>query len=354
MPQSHLTLDLTTADLPLANPAGFRSVGSATGVDLYTLRSNKLTTQITNFGGRIVNLFVPDRHGRPDNVVLGFNHLDGYLSASERYYGAIIGRVANRINEGRFVLDGKEVALATNDGPHHLHGGNVGFDNAIWYADQIDERTLKLDYVSRDMEEGYPGSLSTTVTYKLFGDSGIEISYNATTDAPTIVNLTNHAYFNLSGAGAGPITEHQISIEADHFTPVGDELIPTGEIAPVAGTPMDFRVAVPIGIGYDHNYVLRRDAGTLRRAARVIDPKSGRRLEVLTDAPGMQFYTGNFFDGTDVGASGKPHRYRESFALETQHFPDGPNQSAFPSIVLRPGERYRSTTRYLFSVDKFA
>ncbi len=359
MPRS----DLTTLHSGLA-PArrdDFKTSIDGAAVDLYNLHVPGLAVQITNYGGRVVSLFAPDRNGVPGSVVLGFDTLDKYLHARERFHGAIIGRCANRIARGRFTLDGITYELSTNEGRHHLHGGVNGFDRAVWHAHQIDDRRLILTYSSRQFEEGYPGSVSARVTYRVTPDLALVIDYEATTDAPTIVNLTNHSYFNLAGPGSGPVSEHALQILADEYTPIDESLVPTGEIAPVDGTPLDFRTPRRIGErqgddfeqlrfgrGYDHNWVLRTTSGPKRTAARVYEPISGRLMEVLTTEPGLQFYGGNFFDGSDIGTSGKPHRHREGFALETQHFPDSPNQPNFPSTVLRPGEVYRSQTTYRF------
>jgi aldose 1-epimerase len=348
----------------LAEPEAFRDTIDGSRVELYTLRNaaGTLITQITNYGGRVVNLYVADRDGVMGNVVLGFDSLTSYFAASERFYGALIGRYGNRINRGRFELDGTEYELATNNGQNHLHGGVKGFDRVVWDARQVDDQTLELTYVSPHMEEGYPGTLTARVQYRVTAGPTLEIRYHATTDAPTIVNLTHHSFFNLAGAGTGTINAHLLQIAADQYTPVDSGLIPTGEIARVEGTPMDFTTPMPIGSrlesdfeqlrfgqGYDHNWVLRPASG-VRFAARVSDPASGRVMEVLTDRPGLQFYGGNFYDGSDTGASGQAHRFRESFALEAQHFPDSPNHPQFPSTVLRPGEVYEAVCVYAFSV----
>jgi aldose 1-epimerase len=337
-------------------------------VDLYTLtNSDRMKVTITNYGGIIQSIWIPDRRGHRDNVALGFDNLRDYVTSSP-YFGCITGRYANRIAEGRFTLDGVEYQLATNDGPNHLHGGDVGFDKRVWDATPIeddDSVSLELTYTSPDGEENYPGTLDTTVTYTLTNDNEIEIDYHATTDAATVVNLTNHTYFNLAGEGSGTIEDHELMLNADHYTPVDETLIPTGEIAPVEDTPFDFTRStaigerirsgheqIVIGRGYDHNFVLDRgdpEDDSMILAAEVTDPRSGRTLEIHTTEPGIQFYSGNFLDGTLVGTSGNVYRQGDAFALETQHYPDSPNQPNFPSTVLRPGEVYETSTVFAFS-----
>ncbi len=337
------------------------------GVNLYTLTNrNGLRARITNYGGILVSLEVPDRDGNLGNVVLGFDTLRAYLNGHP-YFGALIGRVGNRIAGGRFTLDGNEYILARNNGPNHLHGGIIGFDKVIWQAEQLDSSegpALKLTYLSRDQEEGYPGNLSVEVTYTLTNDDELRIDYTATTDSPTPVNLTQHSYFNLAGAGSGDILGHELMLNADNYLPVDDTLIPTGEIAPVAGTFMDFTNPTAIGAridqirgdhfagGYDHCYVLNKDGGmeSPSLAARVFDPGSGRVMEIFTTEPGMQFYTGNFLNGSLTGPDGVIYHKHYGFCLEAQHYPDSVNQPDFPSTILRPGEVYRQTTIYRFLV----
>jgi len=335
-------------------------------VELFTFtRAGAPTVAITNLGGHIVSILAPDRAGRAVDVTLGYRDFAGYLGDTS-YFGSIVGRYANRIAKGRFTLDGKTYSLATNNGPNSLHGGPTGFQKRVWTPKVVsgkDGDALELTYVSKDGEEGYPGTLTAKVVYSLREDGGLAIDYSATTDAPTVVNLTNHAYFNLAGEGEGTILGHEMQIEADAYTPVDATLIPTGERRPVEGTPLDFRKPVAIGAridaadeqlkaggGYDHNYVLRGTMGELRLAARVVEPKSGRVLEMLTTEPGVQFYSGNFLDGKVVGKSGKPYGRRSAFCLEAQHFPDSPNQPGFPPVVLRPGQTYRQTTVYRCTV----
>jgi aldose 1-epimerase len=330
-------------------------------VEMLTLANAKgAEVRIINYGGTITEIRVPDKHGEFVNVVLGFASLEGYLAAHP-YFGVITGRYANRIAGGRFTLDGNEYTLAVNNGRNALHGGVKGFDKQLW-TPSIVEDGVALHYVSPAGEEGYPGTLDTTVTYRLTHDSALEIDYRATTDAPTVVNLTNHTYFNLAGEGSGSIQDHVLMLDAEAYTPVDVTQIPTGEIASVAGTPFDFRTAKRIGddlrssdvqllrgSGYDHNLVLSGDLARL--SGRLHDPASGRVMEMYTSEPGVQLYTGNFLTGTLVGASGKTYRQSDGVCLETQHFPDSPNQPAFPSTVLRPGDTYTSKTIYRFSVE---
>ena len=333
-------------------------------VDLYTLTNrNGIEVRITNYGGRVVSILAPDRHGKMADVVLGFDSLDDYLG-SNPFFGALVGRYANRIAKARFTLDGVEYKLAQNNGPNSLHGGLKGFDKVIWAARELlkDPPTLELTYVSQDGEEGYPGKLKAKVVYALTDDNELRIDYTATTDKDTVLNLTNHSYFNLAGQGNGDILKHEIMINADRFTPVDATLIPTGELRQVQGTPLDFRRATAIGAridaddeqlkfgkGYDHNFVINRTGHGLSLAARVTEPESGRVMEVLTTQPGVQFYTGNFLDGTVHGKGGKVYGRRSAFCLETQHFPDSPNQPKFPSAELKPGQTYHQTTVYKFS-----
>ncbi len=336
---------------------------------LYTLRSTSgFQAEIADYGGTLVRLLAPDRQGKLADVVLGFDSVAPYPKQSP-YFGSVIGRVGNRIAHGKFTLDGKTYALATNNSPGGvpctLHGGLVGFDKVIWDAEPTTrdgQPALRLRFTSKDGEEGFPGNVRVEVLYSLTADNGLRIDYTASTDRATPINLTNHSYFNLAGAGSGTILDHVLTLQAKHYTPVNVGLIPTGEIAPVAGTPFDFTQPRAIGErveakheqlrfggGYDHNFVLDSKDGSLALAAEVYEPKSGRKLEVLTTEPGLQFYCGNFLDGKLKGKSGKPYVYRGGFCLETQHFPDSINQPSFPSTVLRPGTSYRTTTVYRFS-----
>ncbi len=335
-------------------------------IGLFTLKnSNGLIAQITNFGGRVVSLWVPDKSGNFDDIVTGYETLAGYLSSNEIYYGALIGRYGNRIAKGQFTLNDSVYTLAKNNDENHLHGGIKGFNDVAWDAKLIDDQTLELYYVSHHMEEGYPGNLSVKVQYRLTDNDELKIEYWATTDHVTPVNLTHHSFFNLKGAGNGTINDHILQINAGSYTPVDEGLIPTGEIAPVENTPMDFQTPTTIGArvnedfeqlkfgkGYDHNWVLKVAESGLNFAAKVVEPVSGRIMEVYTNEPGLQFYGGNFLDGSDTGKQGKPYEFRSSFCLETQHFPDSPNHPEFPSTILNPEEEYYSVCVYKFSTEK--
>ena len=339
-------------------------------VDLYVLTNKSgAEVSITNYGGAVVSIKVPDRNGKLADVVLGYDNVDGYVN-DKSHFGGIIGRYGNRIAHAQFLLDGKTYTLAKNNGENSLHGGVKGFDKALWAARILhgkDGQSLELSYVSKDGEEGFPGNLNVSVIYALKDDNALSIAYLATTDKKTVLNLTNHSYFNLAGQGSGDILGHLLMIQADKFTPVDAALIPTGELRGVAGTPFDFRKPTAIGArinqddeqlklggGYDHNFVLRPVPESLEflGAARVVEHTSGRVLEVFTTEPGVQFYTGNFLDGKTPGKGGVPYPRRNAFCLETQHFPDSPNQPKFPSTVLNPGVRYHSVTTYKFSVEK--
>ena len=364
----------TVTKEPFGTVSDPHNPSNGTPVDLYTLNNGVgMEVTILTYGGIIQSIEVPDRRGKVANVTLGFDNLDQYVSESP-YFGSIPGRYANRIALGRFTLDGVAHQLATNDEPNHLHGGEFGFDKRVWAAEETgDDQTagLRLTYTSSDGEENYPGTLGVAMVYLLTVNNEIRMEYRAEVldDKATIVNLTNHAYFNLAGEGNGDIYDHALLLNANHYTPVDATLIPTGAIDPVAGTPMDFRRSRAIGDrihdltfeqlvfgrGYDHNWVVNRQVGDggLVLAARVVDPQSGRSLEVLTTEPGIQFYAGNLLDGTLAGTSGQMYRQGYGFALETQHYPDSPNHDNFPSTVLRPGEGYESTTVYKFGTDKF-
>jgi aldose 1-epimerase len=352
----------------------FGTLDDGTKIWRYTMTSGKVRVRIITYGGIVQTIETPDRRGRNANVALGFATLDDYVAHNNPgpYFGALIGRYANRIARGRFTLDGTTYQLPINNDPNSLHGGDRGFDTRVWTpsTDRRDDAvSLRLTYTSPDGEMGYPGTLTTVATYTLSGsasesgsDAELRVDYRATTDKATIVNLTNHSYFNLAGEGSGTIYDHRLQLRASRYTPVDSTLIPTGRIAPVARTPLDFTRPTPIGArirdnfeqlvfgrGYDHNYVV--DGSGLRLAARVSEPASGRVLSMYSDQPGIQFYSGNFLDGTLYGTGGRAYRQGDGFALETQHYPDSPNQPNFPSTVLRPGQTFASSTVYAFSSD---
>lgn len=348
--------------IPTAN---FDKIVDGKKVLLFTLKNKQGTvSQITNYGGTVVNLWTKDREGNFGDIVLGYNSLDEYLNKPNAYFGSLIGRYANRIAKGKFVLDGIEYTLATNNNENHLHGGVKGYHAVVWDAVQKDEQTLELKYLSPDMEEGYPGNLQVTVVYTLTNDNELKIESTATTDKKTIVNLTGHSYFNLKGEGNGDINDHLLQINASKYTPVDATLIPNGTLDSAEGTPMDFLKAKPIGkdievdfeqlkigLGYDHNYVLNKESNEVSLVAKITETQSGRVMEIYSSEPGVQFYSGNFLDGTLVGKSGKPYKYRSAFCLETQHFPDSPNKSNFPSVTLNPTDEYKTVTIHKFSVD---
>ncbi len=339
--------------------APFGTTADGREVRLYTL-TNRLgaSVKIMTYGALVTELLVPDANGELGDVVLGFDELAPYLERHP-YFGAIAGRYANRIAKGRFTLDGQTYTLATNNDENHLHGGEYGFDRAVWDAEDVETEHgpgVRFSYVSADGEEGYPGNLTVAVTYTFTNQNELVLDYRATTDVATVVNLTHHSYFNLAGAGSGTVLDHVLRLAADHMTPVDANLITTGEIRPVEGTPFDFRTPQAIGAriaavegGYDHNFVLNGARGELREVAAVHSPKTGRVLEVLTTDPGIQFYTGNFLDGTNIGKGGKAYQKHGGFCLEPQFFPDSPNKPEFPSCVLRPGDTYRKTTIYRFA-----
>jgi aldose 1-epimerase len=343
----------------------FGTTKDGIAVNLYTLRNTKgAEVSICNYGGLVISLKVPDRNGQVGDVVLGYDNLADYIKDTP-YFGAMVGRYGNRIAKGKFTLDGKEYTLAINNGPNALHGGLKGFDKVVWEPRILarpEGPSLELRYTSKDGEEGYPGNLSVTAVYTLMGDNALKLEYTATTDKDTVLNLTQHSYFNL--AGKGDILNHQVMIPADKFTPVDSTLIPTGELRPVTGTPFDFRTPTAIGArigqeneqlkfggGYDHNWVINKPMGKLGLMARVYEPTSGRVLEVLSTEPGLQFYTGNFLDGKLTGKGGWAYQFRNGFCMEPQHYPDSPNQPKFPSVVLKPGQVYQNTIIYKFSVQ---
>jgi aldose 1-epimerase len=342
----------------------FGRTEAGTPVELFVLtNAGGMQVEVIGFGATITALRVPDRDGRMADVVLGYDRLEGY-DRRHPYFGSLVGRYANRIAGGTFTLDGRAYTLAKNNGPNHLHGGLVGFDQIVWDAEPLAGAVgVRFTRTSPDGEEGYPGNLAVRVTYTLSDASELSVDYEATTDKPTPVNLTQHSYFNLAGHDSGPILDHELVIHADRYTPVDEGLIPTGELAPVEGTPFDFRTATAVGAridqpheqlqrgaGYDHNFVLRRTGDGLQPAARLVERRSGRVLDVATTEPGLQFYAGNFLDGSDRGKGGVAYARRSGLCLETQHFPDSPNQPSFPSTILRPGETYRSRTVFRFGV----
>jgi aldose 1-epimerase len=351
---------------PVVTSVRFGTMADGTAVDAYTLK-NAAGMEVTAiaYGGIITSLKVPDRNGTPGDIVLGFDRLEGYLRGHP-YFGAIVGRYGNRIGGATFALDGQTYTLAKNNGPNHLHGGVKGFDKVLWKMAAIAGRNaIELTRTSPDGEEGYPGNLAMKVTYTLTDRNELIVDYEATTDKATPVNLTQHSYFNLAGEGSGDILGHELTIHADRYTPVDGTLIPTGEIAAVEGTPFDFRQSTPIGAridaahpqlkaggGYDHNWVLNRSGEGIQLAARVVEPKSGRTLEVRTLEPGIQFYAGNFLDGSITGKGGHVYGHRTGFCLETQHYPDSPNKPAFPSTILQPGQQYTTRTVFTFGVAR--
>lgn len=356
-PKSHFPGEITEAP--------FGKTKEGVPVTLYTLRNAKgAEARICNYGGLVISLKMPDRNGQFGDVVLGYDSLDGYLKETP-YFGALIGRYGNRIAKGKFTLNGQHYTLATNNGPNALHGGLKGFDKVVWEVESTGVEPgvgprLKLHYVSRDGEEGYPGNLSVTAVYTLTSDNALRLDYSASTDKDTVLNLTQHSYFNL--AGKGDILGHEVMMPATRFTPVDATLIPNGELRPVSGTPFDFTTSTPIGArinqadeqlkfgnGYDHNWVFKKRVGKLSLLARVSEPTTGRVLEVLSTEPGLQFYTGNFLDGTITGKGGTVYNFRNAFCMEPQHFPDSPNHPQFPSVKLSPGERFHNTIVYKFS-----
>ena len=348
------------------NVEDFNTVVDGKNVSLYTLKNGFLTMQVTNYGGRVVSLWMPDDMGRYEDIVLGYDNIGRYIdNKGERYLGAAVGRYANRIGHGRFTLDGKTYELYKNDGENTLHGGEFGVDRLVWDVKSVSDTSIVMNVVVPDGMDGFPGNLDITMTYTLTAKNEFRIDYLATTDAPTVCNLSHHSFFNLKGEGNGTILDHELMIKGKMLTVIDEHLIPNGNFIPVKGTPMDFTVMKPIGRdmetyhpqmenggGYDFNWVLNKPIGKMGLAAIVCEPKSGRMMHVYTDQPGMQFYSGNFFDGTTTGKYGKPLRSHESFALETQLFPDAPNQSTFPSAVLNPGEEYHHTCIYCFSTKQ--
>jgi aldose 1-epimerase len=348
----------------------FGTLPDGSPVELFTLTNSRgLEVRAMTYGAIILSLKVPDRNGQLDDVVLGYDTAAEYATNKVTYFGAVVGRYANRIAKGRFTLDGKTVALPTNDGPNHLHGGPKGFDRVMWKGEQVagDGRSsaVEITYASPDGDQGYPGKLTARVTYTLTDRNELIFDYHATSDAPTVVNMSQHSYFNLAGQGARDILDHELQIQADRFTPVDDTLIPSGELAPIAATPFDFRAPTRIGArigedseqlrrgrGYDHNWVLTRSGDGLQTVAKLTERTTGRTMSIATTEPGLQFYSGNFLDGTITGKQKRVYRHRTGLCLETQHFPDSPNHPDFPSTVLRPGQEYTSRTVLTFGTEQ--
>lgn len=345
----------------------FQTVIDGKKTDLYILKnSNNIQATFTNYGGRLVGLIVPDREGKPTDVVVGFSSLNQYKESTEPYFGATIGRFGNRIAKGKFTLDGKEYQLFTNNGVNTLHGGKIGFQDVVWEAHQIDKQTIEFIYLSKDMEEGFPGNLNVKVRYTLTNNNELKMDYEATTDKKTVVNLTNHAFFNLNGEGSGTILKHLVQINSDQYIPVDSTLIPNKNFESVRGTPFDFRKPTTIGQriessnvqlkngnGYDHNFILNNNtASKLNLAAKVIGDKTGIVMEVYTQEPGLQFYSGNFMQSKNTFKGGSKDDFRTAFCMETQHFPDSPNQPSFPTTVLNSKDIYKTTSSYKFYVEK--
>lgn len=368
--------DSTSSNVASADSAGnhlipdkknFETTIDGKQTDLYVLKNhNGMEAAFTNYGGRLVSLVVPDKNGKMTNVVAGFNNVEGYVKSTEPYYGATIGRYGNRIAKGKFTLDGKQYQLSVNNGVNTLHGGKKGFQDVVWDANKLNDSTIQFTYLSEDGEEGFPGNLNVKVTYSLTGDNSLKCEYEATTDKTTVVNLTNHAYFNLNGEGSGTILNHTVQIYADKYNPIDSGWIPLGPIATVKGTPFDFTTPTTIGArinednqqlkngkGYDHNFVLNgTKVDGLNHAATVTGDKSGIVMNVYTQEPGLQFYSGNFMAGKNTFSNGSKDDYRTAFAMETQHFPDSPNEPSYPSTVLKPGQLYKTFSLYNFSTVK--
>ncbi len=350
-------------EMALLNAKDFEATVDGKEIELFTIKNNDIAAQVTNFGARIVSLFALDKDGEYQDVVWGYESIDAYLKATDKYSGPVVGRFGNRIGKGQFTLDGREYQLSINDGENHLHGGAGGFSTKIWDAKQLNDSTVTMSYFSADGEEGYPGNLTITLTYTATADCALKLTYSATTDQTTIINPTSHAYFNLNGTSDNAM-EHTLMIAADSFTPTDKGLIPTGEIRSVAGTPLDFRAATTIGEriesdyepivfggGYDHNWIFSKQS-LEHPQVRLYSAKSGIEMIMYTDQPAVQFYSGNFMDGIDTGKRGDKHNYRTGVALEAQNYPDAPNHDNFPSSVLKIGETYTQTTIYKFSIRK--
>jgi aldose 1-epimerase len=362
---TNMTDSTSTAPAKAPADSGFNSTIDGKKTQLFTMKSKGgLEVAVTNYGAHLVSVLAPDKSGKLVSVCLGFDNLQGYQKAKGNYYGATIGRYGNRIGKAKFTLDGQEYHLAPNNNGNTLHGGRKGFDQVVWDGKQIDATTVQFTYLSKDMEEGFPGNLNTKVTYHVTADNAIEISYEATTDKTTVVNLTNHSYWNLNGEGEGTILNHTAMIDADNYTPVDKTLIPTGKIEAVKGTPFDFTVAKQIGKdidakneqiaygpGFDHNFVLNKH-NMKTPIAKVVGDKTGIEMDIYTQEPALQFYTGNFMNGSNTTRGGKTDGKRTAFAMETQHYPDSPNQPSFPSTTLKPGQVYKTETIYKFGIAK--
>ena len=355
------TMSDNSAQIALPKPEGFEKIIDGKQTHYFILKNkNGVQASFTNYGAHLVGLLIPDKSGKLIDVVVGFNDIDGYKKTLSAYYGATVGRYGNRIANGKFKLEGKSYTLFINNKPNTLHGGKKGFNDVVWDAKQINNNEVQFTYLSKDLEEGYPGNLNCTVTYELTEDNAVKISYEATTDKTTVINLTNHSYFNLNGIGSGNILNHIVQIKAANFTPVDENLIPTGEIKPVVGTPFDFLLPTEIGKridekneqilfgkGYDHNFVLDKHEIN-QPIATIVGDISGIKMEIFTSEPGIQFYSGNFMNGANEEIGGQKDLNRSAFAMETQHFPDSPNKPQFPTTVLKPGEVYKSLTIYRF------
>ena len=361
------TVEVITKDsiATLLDSSDFDTIVNGKEVELYWIQNANIKAAFTNYGGRLVGLWVPDQNGKMTDVVVGMDNVKAFMTSSEPYFGATIGRVGNRIAKGQFTLNDKNYQVPINNGENALHGGGSGFEDKVWDAEKVDAATLVLRYHSIDGEQGFPGNLEVKVTYSITAKDGLKMEYEASTDSPTIVNLTNHAFFNLNGEGSGSIVDHRLQIYADQYTPVDEGLIPTGELKPVEGTPFDFttphtigqrieteNIQLKNGMGYDHNFVLNgTQKGGMNYVARVVGDKSGIVMDVISEEPGVQFYSGNFMEGKNQFKSGATDEFRTAFALETQHFPDAPNQSNFPQITLNPGEKYHTVSVYTFSIE---
>ncbi len=359
-------VDSSSSSTQIPSAKNFQQTIDGKQTDLYVLKNGDMQVAVTNYGARVVSIIVPDENGKPTDVCVGFDNVEDYTKGGDTYFGAIVGRYGNRIAKGKFKLNGQEYTLPVNNAPNSLHGGDKGFSRVVWDAQQQNDSTLQLTYVSKDGEEGYPGNLTAKVTYTVLSNDALKIDYEATTDKPTVVNLTNHTYFNLNGQGSGTILNHMVMINADKYTPVDSTLIPTGKLEPVKGTPFDFTKPTEIGAGaddtsneqinfghgYDHNFVLNTKGDLNNKAAEVEGDASGIVMDVYTREPGLQFYIGNFMNASHIIKGAKKDEFRTAFCMETQHYPDSPNQPNFPSTVLKPGQQYQTTTIYKFSTKQ--